>query len=105
MSNIDHPAHYGGDDPYEVIKVIEAWKVDFHIGNVIKYLYRCDKKSNELEDLKKASWYLNRKIKLLEDEIKNDVLQDEKPGRFTEYLRKTDETVGQIPQSSFGLPL
>lgn len=60
---INHPSHYGGEDnPYEVIKVIEAWELDFHLGNVLKYVYRADKKGNELEDLKKAVWYLNRRI-------------------------------------------
>jgi len=66
--NVDHPKHYGGDTTYEVIKVLEAWKLDFHLGNVVKYVARAGKKSKEteLEDLKKAAWYLNKKIELLE---------------------------------------
>ena len=36
MSNINHPKHYGGDKPYEAINVIEAWCLDFHLGNVVK---------------------------------------------------------------------
>lgn len=62
---IDHPMHYGGkDNPYEVIKVIEAWKLGFNLGNVLKYIKRSRKKDMEryLEDLKKAAWYLNREI-------------------------------------------
>jgi len=63
MSAVDHPPHYGGaENPYEAIKVIEAWQVDFCIGNVLKYLSRAGKKGAELEDLKKAEWYLKRAI-------------------------------------------
>jgi len=65
--SVNHPKHYGGSDSdYEAIKVIEAWGSDFHIGNVIKYVSRAGKKGNEVEDLKKALWYLQRKIELLE---------------------------------------
>jgi Protein of unknwon function (DUF3310) len=64
---VDHPAHYGGEDnPYEAIKVVEAWDLDFYLGNVIKYVSRAGKKGDELEDLKKARWYLDRKIARLE---------------------------------------
>jgi hypothetical protein len=44
--------------------VIEAWDLDFHLGNTVKYISRAGKKNpeKELEDLKKASWYLQRKI-------------------------------------------
>lgn len=68
---VDHPAHYGGaDDPYEAIKVIEAWGLGFHLGNTVKYISRCGRKAGEsvLKDLKKARWYLDRKIELLEKE-------------------------------------
>lgn len=62
---VDHPAHYGGaDDPYEVIKVLEAWGLteDAYLFNVIKYLARAGKKGDAVEDHKKARWYLDRKI-------------------------------------------
>lgn len=68
--SINHPEHYGGDNTYEAIKVIEAWNLDkcFYLGNVVKYISRAGKKdkSKEIEDLKKALWYLDRKIKTLE---------------------------------------
>lgn len=64
---IDHPEHYGGaDDPYEAIKVVEAWGLGFHLGNVVKYVSRAGKKGDVLEDLKKARWYLDRCIGNLE---------------------------------------
>lgn len=62
---VNHPEHYGGaDNPYEVIKVIEAWELDFHLGNSVKYIARAGLKcaSKRLEDLEKARWYLDRKI-------------------------------------------
>ena len=62
---INHPAHYGGDSVYEVIKVIEAWDLDFHLGNAVKYIARSGKKEKQIEDLKKAVWYLNRSIENL----------------------------------------
>ena len=63
---VDHPTHYGGEDNvYEAIKVIEAWGLGFNLGNTIKYVSRAEKKSDTLEDLEKASWYINREIKKL----------------------------------------
>jgi hypothetical protein len=67
---INHPNHYGGDDVYEVIKVAEAWGLEFdaYLFNVIKYIGRSGKKKNAptIQDLKKAAWYLNRRIENLE---------------------------------------
>ena len=63
---VDHPDHYGGENnPYEAIKVIEAWGLDFHLGNVVKYISRAGKKSeNVLEDMRKAKWYLDRWLEI-----------------------------------------
>ena len=60
---VDHPPHYGGaDNPFEAIKVIEAWGLGFSLGNAVKYISRAGKKGDRLEDLKKARWYLDREI-------------------------------------------
>lgn len=68
---VDHPSHYGGEGTYEVINVCEAWglHMDAYLFNVAKYIARAGKKSveTEIEDLKKAAFYLNRKIQLLEN--------------------------------------
>lgn len=67
---VNHPVHYGGEDNlYEAIKVIEAWDLDFHLGNTVKYISRAGKKGTdkELQDLRKALWYLQRKIDNLEN--------------------------------------
>jgi len=65
---VNHPSHYGGaDNPYEAIKVVEAWDLGFCLGNTVKYISRAGKKTPDaLEDLKKARWYLDREIKKLE---------------------------------------
>lgn len=66
-SAVDHPSHYGGAaDPFEAIKVIEAWGLGFCLGNTVKYIARAGKKGSLLEDLKKGRWYLDRAITRLE---------------------------------------
>lgn len=47
MSEIDHPSYYGSDTTYETIKVIEAWQLDFCLGNAVKYISRAGKKDPE----------------------------------------------------------
>lgn len=67
---VKNPDHYGGAlNPYEAIKVIEAWGLDFHLGNTVKYISRAGQKypDKEIEDLRKAAWYLNRRIENLEN--------------------------------------
>lgn len=58
---VNHPAHYktGG---IETIDFIEAKNLNYHLGNVVKYITRADHKGDRLENLKKAQWYLNREI-------------------------------------------
>jgi hypothetical protein len=53
---------YNGGDPYEAIKVIEAWNLNFLLGNVLKYIARRGRKegATEAEDLRKAASYLHR---------------------------------------------
>jgi hypothetical protein len=60
---VNHPDHYN-PGPYEVIKIIEHYDLGFHLGNVIKYILRAGVKNEDTynEDLKKALWYLQRKI-------------------------------------------
>lgn len=66
MSNdVQHPIHYGGaNNPYETIKVLEAWGLleSFALGNVVKYISRASKKGAALTDLEKAAWYLDFEI-------------------------------------------
>ena len=59
--NVNSPNHYttGG---IETIDFIEAKKLGYNLGNVVKYVSRADLKGNKLEDLQKAKWYLDRAI-------------------------------------------
>ena len=66
---VNHPAHYkvGG---IETIDFIEAKKLGYNLGNVVKYITRSDHKGNRLQDLRKAQWYLEREIWNAEDNKK-----------------------------------
>ena len=61
---IDHPSHYN-TGKIEVIDAIEDWKLNFSRGNAVKYIARAGHKGDEIEDLKKAAWYIEREIKRL----------------------------------------
>ena len=67
VDNINHPPHYtyGG---IETIDFIEAKALNYNRGNALKYLTRAGFKDfdNELEDLKKAEWYIKREISRVE---------------------------------------
>ena len=66
--SVNHPDHYGGEsNVYETIKVIDAWNLGFALGNTVKYISRAGKKdpNKELEDLKKAMFYLQHHINLI----------------------------------------
>lgn len=58
---VNAPAHYN-HGPIEVIDIIEGFQLGYHLGNVVKYVLRADKKGERLQDLKKARWYLSRVI-------------------------------------------
>lgn len=72
--NVNHPSHYNWLNGLEVIDITR--QLDFDIGNAVKYLLRAghkkeqgyNGKDKEIEDLKKAIWYINDKIKMLENE-------------------------------------
>jgi len=61
MDQVNNPAHYT-DGGIQTIDFIEAKGLNFHLGNVVKYISRAGKKGDNLEDLLKAQWYLNREI-------------------------------------------
>ena len=65
---VNHPSHYGGDVPHEVIKCLEAWELeeDALLWNAVKYIARWKRKGIPIENLKKAQFYLNRRIEKLE---------------------------------------
>ena len=75
-NKVDHPSHYTWLKDLCGIEVIDITRhLDFDLGNAIKYILRCGHKSENgytdkektIEDLKKAIWYLNDKIKVLNE--------------------------------------
>ncbi len=56
------PSHYVGIGGMEAIDVIDAFKLNNNLANVVKYVLRCDNKGMRKTDLKKAMWYLRREI-------------------------------------------
>ena len=64
--NVNHPAHYCEGRAYEPIDVIHDWELGYNLGSVVKYVSRAGRKLNLLEDLKKARFYLNKEIEILE---------------------------------------
>jgi hypothetical protein len=64
---VNHPKHYT-QYPIEVIEITE--RLNFCRGNAVKYIARAGVKDprKELEDLKKAQWYLAREIARLENQ-------------------------------------
>lgn len=67
---VKKPKHYNFGK-IEVIAFVEDQQLGYHLGNVIKYVTRAPHKGEEIQDLKKAAWYLQRRIWLLE--AKNEV--------------------------------
>lgn len=76
---VSHPSHYTWLKELCGIEVIEITRhMDFDLGNAVKYLLRAGHKSEEgytdqekeLEDLRKAVWYINDKIKTIESAIR-----------------------------------
>ena len=57
------PSHYLAGRTIEPISVIEDWKLDYHLGNALKYISRAGRKDSMKQDLEKSIWYLQRKIK------------------------------------------
>lgn len=62
---VNHPPHYTSHPSgVECIQVTEH--MNFCRGNALKYLWRAGSKGDELEDLRKARWYIDREIARLE---------------------------------------
>jgi phosphatidylserine/phosphatidylglycerophosphate/cardiolipin synthase-like enzyme len=92
---VNHPPHYGGaDNPYEAIKVIEAWGLGFCLGNAVKYISRAGKKTDPaLQDLKKARWYIDREIQLLDPDAARGERAD---AAMAKQLRESIERNGAL---------
>lgn len=117
VETVNHPQHYGGDTTYEAIKVIEAWQLDFCLGNTVKYISRAGKKdpNKEMEDLLKAKWYLKRRIAQLAlqtgdyppgkvyDENMNELdVQEKRYNQYGEEVGFDGLPFPKSPSSAFG---
>ncbi|MEM3041552.1 MAG: DUF3310 domain-containing protein [Nitrososphaerota archaeon] len=67
---VNHPSHYQAEvygKVVEVIEVVEAYRLGYHLGQCVAYILRSGRKSSDaLEDLKKAAWYLARHVRFTE---------------------------------------
>jgi len=68
MGNV--PKHYQNGKIYDLIDVIQDFKLNFNRGNVLKYVCRAGKKENEVEDIEKAIDYLQRELKFVKRNVK-----------------------------------
>ena len=65
LEMVNHPQHYAFK--YEPIDVINDWGLDFNLGNTVKYIARCERKGNKIQDLEKAKFYLEDEIRRLKE--------------------------------------
>nr|DAR48156.1 MAG TPA: nucelotide kinase [Caudoviricetes sp.] len=120
---VNHPSHYT-QYTQEVIDTITEWVKDYnsvegyYIGTVLKYLARAPYKGKKLEDLKKASFYLQEAIEYIEKQesrksAKNgqDFLYDfikvisglgSQPIKMTANVNNTDKLMESIKNGTYG---
>jgi len=61
---VSNPEHYTAGRRHEPLDVVEDWCLDYHLGNVVKYISRAGRKDSMVQDLEKAMFYLTRKINI-----------------------------------------
>ncbi|MDR2631002.1 MAG: DUF3310 domain-containing protein [Spirochaetaceae bacterium] len=95
---VNHPGHYTFGR-FEVIDVLEDWfPADLLLWHVGKYIARADRKGNLVEDLKKAAWYLQRRIEKEEGRYvgRNEKHYCRSSGQCADRLH---DTAGSITES------
>jgi len=69
--NVNHPKHYNSHPSgVECIEITEHF--NFCLGNAVKYIWRASLKGKEVEDLRKARWYIDREISRILNEKNNE---------------------------------
>jgi hypothetical protein len=69
--NVNHPKHYTSHPSgVECIEITEHF--NFNIGNAVKYCWRAGLKGEQIEDLRKARWYIDREIARILNEKNNE---------------------------------
>lgn len=72
----------------EAFDVIDAFDLNFNLGNAFKYIARAGKKDNKVEDLRKAVTYLNREIKK-ENKARTIVIPDAFQKAIMDHVRES----------------
>ena len=67
---VEHPQHYSSGK-YECIDVLENLNLNFCLGSALKYLWRLGKKDDEITELEKAKWYIEREIQTRKNKLLN----------------------------------
>jgi hypothetical protein len=81
---VNHPPHY--TEHPSGIECIEITRyMGFNIGNAVKYLWRCDLKHDDIEDLEKAIFYIYDEIKKRKQQIVQDHLEANQPSTVDPY--------------------
>ena len=99
---VNHPSHYT-DGEIEVITYIDDKNFNYCRGNAIKYISRAGKKNpeKEIEDLKKAEWYIHHEIerlqKVKEQKIKDQKIKDQKIKE--EASKRAKESWTELPKT------
>ncbi len=96
---INHPSHYGGkNNPYEAIKIIKAHKLNFSLGNALKYILRCEHKGEKETDLGKAIRYLQLELEIVDsyrEPIYKEFTKIEDKPKFTFHWKTGEEIRGE----------
>jgi Ran GTPase-activating protein (RanGAP) involved in mRNA processing and transport len=93
---VNHPVHYNKHPRgIEVIDFVEH--MDFCTGNAIKYIARAEYKGNEIQDLQKAMWYIQRKIDTLHEKQENRE-KEEKLRDIDEHLQGNETPLHEVHQ-------
>lgn len=94
--NVNHPKHYT-EHPSGVQCIEITRHMNFNLGNAIKYIWRSPLKGREIEDLRKAAFYINDEIARLEDlQFKKDI--DEYEEKRTELYNQAQEALKQFEE-------
>ena len=108
---VNHPSHYN-QYTQEVIDTITEWVKDYssvegyYIGTVLKYLARAPYKGKKLEDLKKASFYLQEAIEYIEKGTKEDVKEtSEGLSLLLKFLGATPTQYNHKPDNNIKMDL
>lgn len=75
--------HYEATGKYDVIDIIQDYKLNFNKGNIVKYILRCGKKDDEIQELNKAKDYIEREIAYLREK-RNQEAKDFNPYNYNE---------------------